>query len=304
MNTIPTRQNSAPFIRLLRARSQMYLEAASLQRAQLLLTVGVPMICAVVGTIWPVARPWVGVSALAITICDASWLDRAQRRKFRVLAKVAEQFDCELLELPWNAFAAGQRVDPAVVEEAACAWPRGDGELVDWYPPEVGAAAPYVARIVCQRANLWYDSALRRTYSTALVATAAAIFCVLSVVGLVLQMSLEDFAVTILTPAAPMMIWAIRDRYRQQDVAEANEATRAQADVFWDRALAGTCPEDECVVRSRELQDAIYARRSRTPLLFPLIFARFHPRMVERMSAGVADVVKQIGDKSRSYDGT
>jgi hypothetical protein len=298
MNSIPARQNSPPFLCLLRARSRMYVDAVRLQRAQLLLTVIVPMIGAISGIIWVETRPWVGVSALAVTICDVSWLDRMQRRKLRTLAKVGEQFDCELLGLPWNAFAVGKRVDPEIVERAARTWPRGDGELMNWYRPEVGATALHLARIVCQQSNLWYDSTLRRTYSTVLLAATATVFGVLFIIGLVLRLSVEDFVVTILAPAAPIVIWAIRDYYRNNDTAAANETIKAEAEVFWDQAVAGLCLEEDCALRSRELQDAIFARRSSSPLLFPFIYARLRPRMVRRLTVGVTELLSQVGGES------
>ena len=176
MNGILERQNSSPFLRLLRARAHIYAGAGRLQWTEFALSVVVPMIGAIAGIIWEETRPWIGVFALAITICDVSWLDRMQRRKLRTLAKVAEQFDCELLGLPWNGFTVGKYVDPETIDAAASGWSGGDAYLMDWYPQPVGAVVPYLARIVCQQANLWYDSKLRRMYSTFLIAVTTAIF--------------------------------------------------------------------------------------------------------------------------------
>lgn len=297
-NSIPTEQNSPPFLRLLRARSQIYSEAVRLQWAQLILTVLAPVLGAIAGMACPDTRPWVAVSALAITICDVSWLDRAQRLKLRLAAKISEQFDCELLKMPWNPFIAGKRIDPEAIESAARAWKKGDDKLVDWYPPSTGAADLHLARIVCQRANLRYDSRLRRSYSVLLVAVSAIIFGILFAIGLVLRLSLMDFAVTILTPAAPTMIWAIRDFYRQRDAAEALEFIKAEAEAVWEQAIAGGCREDICASRSREFQDAIYGRRTTNPLLFPFIYYFLRPGLETEMNAGAAELLKAIGQRN------
>ena len=83
MNGILERQNSSPFLRLLRARAHIYMSAGRLQWIQFALSVVVPMIAAIAGIIWQETRPWIGVLALTLAICDVSWLDRMQRRKLR-----------------------------------------------------------------------------------------------------------------------------------------------------------------------------------------------------------------------------
>jgi hypothetical protein len=295
MNGIVERQNSSPFLRLLRARAHIYMGAGRIQWIQFALSVVVPMIGAIAGIIWVETRPWIGVLALAITIYDVSWLDGMQRRKLGTLAKVAEQFDCELLGLPWNAFTVGKYVDPETIDAAASGWSGGDAYLMDWYPQQVGAVVPHLACIICQQANLWYDSKLRRMYSTFLVAGAMAIFGALFVIGIILRLSVEDFAVTILTPSAPMIIWSIREYYGHRDAAEANEIIKAEVEAFWDRAASGAFLEDACALRSRELQDAIYVRRSSNPLLFPFILTGLRTSMLGRLTIGIAELVKQAG---------
>jgi hypothetical protein len=48
-------------------------------------------------------------------------------------------------------------------------------------------------------------------------------------------------------------------------------------------------------LRSRELQDAIYVRRSSNPLLFPFILAGLRSNMLGQLAIGVAELVKQAG---------
>jgi hypothetical protein len=79
VNSIPEHQNSASFLRLLRARSHVYAEAVRLQVAQLLLTVALPAFSAVVGLLVEQTRPYVAVLAFVVTIADVWWLDRSQR---------------------------------------------------------------------------------------------------------------------------------------------------------------------------------------------------------------------------------
>ncbi len=66
-------------------------------------------------------------------------------------------------------------------------WSGNESKLRDWYS-DIDDTAPLVlARIVCQRTNLWYDSSLRRSYGKLLVW-----FVVLVVVLLIVVASLRN----------------------------------------------------------------------------------------------------------------
>ena len=296
MNDIHVRQNSESFLHLLRARSRVYAEAVRLQVGQLLLTVALPAVSGFFGLLVPQTRPYVAALALIITIADVSWLDRSQRRKLKNAAKISEQFDCELLGIAWNKFIAGKRIDPEAIDSAARAWSKGDDNLVNWYPSEVSKAPLCLARIACQRSNLWYDSELRRRYGTLLIGCVAAMVLVLFLTGIIAGLSLVDFVTTVLTPASPMLIWAIRDCFRQREAAEALETIKSEADALWEKAATGDCTENEYTVRSREFQDAIYGRRVANPLVLPFIYPWLRPKMEADMNAGTANLLKRIGD--------
>jgi hypothetical protein len=62
-----------------------------------------------------------------------------------------------------------------------------------------------------------------------------------------------DF-VAVVTTAAPVLIWAIRENFRQSDAADAIEFIKGEAEALFDRAKAGLCADAECEQRSREFQ--------------------------------------------------
>ena len=90
-----------------------------------------------------------------------------------------------------------------------------------------------------------------------------------------------------------MIIWSIREYYRHRDAADANEIIKAEAEALWDRAASGAILEDACALRSRELQDAIYVRRSSNPLLFPFIFTGLRTSMLGQLTIGIAELVNR-----------
>src|ERR1019366_8351439 len=139
------------------------------------------------------------------------------------------------------------------IEAAARAWRRGDDKLRDWYPSEIGDAPLPLARVMCQRANAWYDSSLRQGYGTLLLAIVCVAFIAFILAGLVLKLSLLDLTATVLTPAAPALIWCLREHFRQRDVVEMSETTKTEAEALCERAAVGGCDDDECKASTGEL---------------------------------------------------
>lgn len=297
MNAIPERQNAQPQLGLLRARQQTYAQASRLLVMQLVLTVAIPVASAIAGLVAPALRPYAAALALLITVADVAVLDRLQRKTLRLAAKIAEAFDEQVLEIPWNKFVAGKRADPEAIAGAAAAWTRrkSDAKLIDWYPPAVGKAPMHLARIICQRTNLWYDATLRRHYGDWVRGVGGLMVVGLFFGALLAGLTIELFVTTVLAPAAPVLTWSMREYFRQKDTADAQETLKGDAEALWDRAKAGACGEPECLAQSREFQNAIYTRRSTSPLIIPWLYPLRRPEMERQMNQGAEAYLKELG---------
>ncbi|MEJ6008773.1 S-4TM family putative pore-forming effector [Novosphingobium aquae] len=295
-NQITTHQNEPRFLKLLRARSETYREASHWQIAQFVLTVITPLVGAVVAIMTPDARPYVAAAALVIAMLDSSLIDRIQKQKLKTAARIAEQFDCELLEMAWNPYAAGKKVEPEVIEDAAQRWPNGEVKLKGWYPSAVEQVPIHLARIICQRTNLWYDGTLREKYSSILLWSAIVIAILLFSVGFAAQLSLIDFVAVVIAPVTPVFGWTLREFFRQRDAAEALKLARSEAEALWATALNGGCEPSECARRSREFQNTIFARRANNPLIFPKIYDRLRSSLEIQMNRGAEAYVNELKD--------
>tara|TARA_R100001198_G_scaffold44662_1_gene24744 strand:- start:1853 stop:2758 length:906 start_codon:yes stop_codon:yes gene_type:complete len=293
-NQIITHQDEPQFLKLLRARSETYREASHWQITQFFLTVVAPLLGAVVAILTPDARPYVAAAALVIAMLDSSMIDRIQKQKLRTAARIAEQFDCELLEMPWNPHAAGKKVEPEIIEGAAQRWPNGEEKLLGWYPTAVGQVSIHLARIICQRTNLWYDGTLREKYSLILLWSAIAIAILLFFGGFVARLSLVDFVAVVMAPATPVVNWTLREIFRQRDAVDALKLARAEAEALWETALNGGCGPTECARLSREFQNTIFARRANNPLIFPKIYDWLRPTLETQMNRGAEAYVQEL----------
>ncbi|HWH58002.1 MAG TPA: S-4TM family putative pore-forming effector [Terriglobales bacterium] len=293
-NSIPKRQNEEDQLRFLRARQQTYAQATRFLLAQLVVTLLVPLVGAVLAIIHPPAKPYVAAASLVVLLLDILWLDRRQKTLVKRAAKIAEHYDCAVLELPWNEFTVGDRIEAEEIHSAAKAYAKhhDDTRLRDWYPIEVGALPLLLGRIVCQRTNLHYDRRLRTMYGDAIRAGAIFVVLVMVIYGLAQNLSITAWVLT-MAPAAPVLAWAGREFYRQHDTAEPLEKLLREARKFWNDALFNGCDESQCLIRSREFQNAIYSRRSSSPLVFPLVYRFRRAQLEDEMHDGAADFLKQ-----------
>jgi hypothetical protein len=200
--------------------------------------------------------------------------------------------------MPWNSFAAGSRIDEEKVDSAARNWRGDEAKLRGWYGAIPERAPLPLARVVCQRTNLWYDMSLRRSYRSLLICCAVVAFLGLIVGSVVMKLTTLDF-VAVAATAAPALLWVVREQFRQSDAADAGEALKSDAERLFDEVKSGACSEAACEGRSREFQDAIFARRVANPLIFPLIYRFMRPEMEMQMEAGAAALLKEfVGPKA------
>jgi hypothetical protein len=236
------------------------------------------------------------MAALAATLIDVWLIDPMQKDAIKLGAKVSETFDCEVLELPWNEFVAGARLDPELIERHSAAFRGDESELQGWYsPPAIGLAPLAMGRLICQRENLWYNRDLRRRAVGLLGILAGALVLVVVVLAAVLDLTLAEMIVTVAAPASPVLLWALRERLRQREAADSIDQVKTAAETFWNQAVNAEPSDDDAARRSREFQDAIYQRRAGTALPLPGLYRASRPGMEAPMMAGAIERLRQIG---------
>lgn len=302
-NDITTIQDEEPQIRLMRARSQIYDEATTLMLAQLGVSVAIPVIGGLTTLFLPDARVYFAAIALLVLVLDPLWIDRAYKGLLKRAAKVCERFDTVVLSIAWNQFVVGDPVETEDIHRAArrhvvC---KDDKELRGWYPGAVADVPLHLARLICQRTNLRYDSQLRRNYAGYLLVALAGVTVLVGVVSLLKNDTVGQWVLT-LTLLAPFVGWALREYFRQRDTADQLDDLMKAAKTLWNEALTGTIDDEECADRSRELQDAIYARRVSSSLIVPLVYALSRERLEDEMNEAAADFMQQYLDRKPGAD--
>jgi hypothetical protein len=91
-----------------------------------------------------------------------------------------------------------------------------------------------------------------------------------------------------------ILIWGLREYFRQKDAADALDHLRAAEESLWERARTGSCSINDCGVESRQLQNAIFDRRSNSPMIFSWIYNLQRISLEQRMSRSAEDMIGEI----------
>lgn len=273
MNNIPSRQKHDHRLNLLRAQRTYYGRAKYLQTVFLVLALVLPWVGAFWGTNHPEIRPKLALASIMLLLLEIGVAVRLQRDWVKTAARIQEQFDTEVFELPWNQFVVGSKVDPEVIRSvtrkpttaAQCK------DLEGWYEHCVGSIPLPLGRLVCQRTNITYDMRVRKTYAWGLLVTATLLVMFLLNGGLHEGLSFSDLLLTVLVPFIPLAAFVLREHRKQSDTVENLTTLKSEVDKLWAKALK-TPDSTELEQDSRNLQDAIYRNRTSNPLVYDWVY--------------------------------
>jgi hypothetical protein len=295
MNDIESRQLAPRMLNLLRARTLIYRRAKHYQAAGLLISLGFPLLALAAAVLFTSWKPVIAFAALVFSFLEVLLFDRWHKAQLKTAAKLQEDFDCTVLQMDWNMFLVGSRVDPEEVFADACKTlsDKDEQRLRNWYPLAVKDLPLHLARLVCQRTNIWYDSTLRKRYRVLLLTVTSLLMAFVGLTALAFDFSMVSFVLATLAPMTPVAIWALRECNRQTSTCELLDRLNEEIKKLWERSRQGATPE-EISLRSRELQDAIYNHRVSSPLIFEFVYTLLRQRLEERMNAGAEYWVNEL----------
>lgn len=294
MNEIEKIQNQPEMVKIVRAFIAMYDRSKQYQAIVLLLTMLLPVLMGLAAVFKPEQKPFIAILALSFGFIDALLIDRWHKVRMKTAAKLQEQFDCGVLSIEWNKFLVGRHVDPEEVDrESSRKLSTSDEKrLTDWYPSVVKELPIHLARIICQRTNLWYDRELRTRYRNIISWSLVLIVIASVVVSSTIDLTMTSFVIIVLVPISPALNCATREYYRQTDAMKTLENLKSEIEKLWDKAL-GNATTEEVTEASRELQDAIFAHRASSPLIFNWLYNPMRTKMESSMNSGAEYWVKQ-----------
>lgn len=296
-NQIAEKQNTAKFLEYLAASSYYYLTVKRLAGFQFFLTVVIPILLSIFATLYPEKlKAGAAFYGLTISLLDTILVDKLQKEWKKEAAKIQECFDCQLFSLKWNDFRVGDKVSQEKIHDAAKRFlmKNSNSKLINWYSPSVQELPLPLARIVCQRSNIYWDSELRSKYTWSLKIITGIIVITSFVTALIFDMSMTNYIITILAPIFPTLLWLTREIKKQQESVTTLDRLMKYVNKLWQDVLTNKLADEHLEVKSRELQDELYTHRYSNQPIFNWIYNRFRSPQEEQMNVGAKELVEQI----------
>ena len=288
-------QNSEANLIFRKAIFVVYREANRIVVGQFFLVVLAPIAMAVIGLFCPELKSHFVLAGLLIALFDVVIVDRALSVRISEAAKIAEEFDCRVLNIPWASVFVGSRYSFERLRRHAKKFSdRKLSKVVNWYPKEAFSLSPERAALLCQRTNLWYDSELRRSYASMVGWAGGGLLFACLIASWAQNQTLQGGILYAVAPLFPFLSWTVRTYWRQKDVSDAQLRNLSSADLLLRRIAKGALLDGDAWSEIRELQNAIYARRSASPLMLPLLYRFLRPEMEDQMANGASQLIEEL----------
>jgi hypothetical protein len=293
--SICQKQNAVGQIEMLAAQRQLYSSAKRIIGLQIVLAGPVAVIATFLGLFYPQLKDYAALLGVTILVLDMVWLNPFQK-KLRVQgASVQEAFDTKVLDIEWNDLKVGKRPEPELIHEYALALGKDAQKvekLKDWYPVAVQQLPVHWGRIVCQRANIWWDATLRRKYANTLFACLTVLAIALVWFAFSQGLSFTDFVMKMMIPMAALYKLGVAQFVEHRDSADRLDKLRDHAEKLWAEAIGGANLE-ALRLKSRNLQDEIFDGRKKNPPIFDFIFWMFRGKNQLQMNKAAEVLIQE-----------
>lgn len=303
MNNISKKQVLENQLERLAAQRQLYSDSKMVLALHIVLSVPIVILLSLLASIFPVIKAYVALWGIIIAFLDIILFTPLEESLQQKAAKIQELFDCDILEIEWNKTKVGNYPDPELVIYAAKKYQNKNksySDLINWYPPSVENLPLHLARLVCQRANCWWDADLRRRFANYLILLLLFMSIVITLLGLVGGFTLDNFILAVITPLLPSVLLGARQYSKHRKASLLLDRLKVEVNNYWEKGLSGKLTLGELDVLSRNLQNEIYENRSKNPLIFDWIFKLLRRNHEDEMNKGADVLVKEALSKLNS----
>jgi len=287
LTSIFERQNSPAKLNLLAAQRHLYTQAKHLQHWRVVGTVGVAAIAPLIYYLIPNSRAILAVIGGVWLVVSRVVLEGIEAKRVKQAATIQEQFDVDLLNLRWNQVLVGDRVSPELISSATANF-KGDREkLKGWYADTGNIPYPLDV-LLCQRANLVWDWRLRRHYAWIVSILTVFLFSSGIILAVATNLALLDYLLALLIPSLAALLNGVEAAKEHFKIAEEKERVEKVVSALWKSGLEK--PSSISIEECRNVQDCIFALRSKRPLVPDRCYAWLRDRYQIDMQSAVAEL--------------
>lgn len=303
MNSIPTTQNEQRQLERLSAQRELYSSAKRVYLVQVIGNVVIPIALAIISFFEIKVAIITALFGTVFFVIDVILIAPNISKKKSKAAKIQELFDCDVLKIPKSPLKSADdiSVEEVLTHYEAHSKVQSNVEKVrDWYAIEVGSINIALARLICQRANCWWDKKMRNDYVNTLRGVSIFLPLILIVVGAILNMHFVSL-VLVLSGLLPLFRFANKEFSDHMSATDRLNKTLNYIDKIWSRILDNSYDKSKLDTDARMIQDEIYEHRTRSPLILDKLYWYFRPKSEAMMINTAAIFVQQIKDSNADF---
>lgn len=256
MNRITQRQNETKFIEYLKAQRIAYSQCKKYQVFDVV-SVLIAIILPVLGMLNNDIVNYLGAFGVLWTIIYLV-TENYRKKKTEQGAKIQEQFDTELFEIPWNFILCKNKVNSDIQIDLAKKYDGND--LLNWYSLEVDSSLPKpIAVILCQRINFSWELKQRKRYVAFLLILIVSYYGIFIAFFISKNIGFYDILLLV-SPSISFLIYGVQNSLSLKNQIKSKSETLEQIDQILDRYSRNKEIPDEIVLR--QIQDIIYTERT------------------------------------------
>jgi hypothetical protein len=296
--SINLRQNSEWNLKRLAAQRQLYSEAKQVMIIQFVLSGIFTVSLAILGNIIDEKYLVYTVFAASIIIVlDELLLSKRIDKIKEEAAKIQEEFDCDVLQLPHNDIKFINTSMLEIIQEKSKLYISKHNNydtLLNWYPGIDEADNRYYG-LICQATNCWWNQTLRKKYSEFLSITLSAVFLALLFIAIIKGITVAVFIMSVFSPILPACVLVYKsNRDNCKAISNLNHM-KGKLDEIIIRIKSGNSYSDGQLTNDlRCLQDMIFENRSSSPLIPNKLYFRHRNRYEEIAQETNKELVKSI----------
>jgi SMODS-associating 4TM effector domain len=297
MNNISKEQNSQHRLELLSAQYQLYSDAKDLQLLSIIISIPVVIVVSILVAKFPQFAVYAGLWGIIATFLELLVFSRLQKSTQEKAAKIQQMFDCEVLQFNWANLNCEFRVEPETIDTSITKYKSKNpnfSKLQNWYPVSVDKLPIHQARIICQRANVWWDAQLRRRYAQWTVVILISLTVIVLMISLIGGLTLEKFLLVVINPLLPAFSFGLRQYIEHNEAAIRLDRLRETAEVLVQEVINKKYTPQDLERESYSLQTQIYDNRRRNPLILDCFYSQLKNKDEEKMNKGAEFLVQEL----------
>jgi len=287
MNEIVVKQNIKTAIDKLFTQRKLYSESKLIFYIRFWVALMIAIFIPILASVLPEQKNYFALFSVVYLLIEVI-LEKIEKNKRSNAAKVQELFDTEVFCLNWNSVVAGQKPDQELISNYILKETGKDVKaLNNWYPTEISKLSRNQAVIICQRANVWWDSTLRNK----LVSFSFIFLVILTFLAVVLNIhkTLGTFLIVII-PLVPLYKVVINQIVSHKNSIRRLDFLKEKIDqMIESKTQASMCDAD-----LRLIQDEIFRHRTENQPVPDFFYKIFRDKSEKIMNITAEQYIEKI----------